>query len=89
MTVKLPPIQFVTVSEKQQLNQVELLLSGGRRMPQDKLYSGMVFCSNNLEALQKIFRVFSGKLSFSVGCVKFRNEKQEETVTLCGRMKDN
>lgn len=83
---KIPPAQFVTVAEKQQLNQVELLLFWGRKMPQDKLYSSPVFCTDNSEDLQKILKVHSGKLRVYAECVKFHNERQEETETLCDRM---
>lgn len=82
--IKLPPIQFVTVLEKQQLSQVELLLSWGRRVSQDERYSSPVFCRNNLEDLQNILKFHSGKLSVSVECVKFRNKMRgKRKLQLC------
>lgn len=75
---------MVTVSEKQQLNQVELLLAWSRRIHKDKLYSSSIFCGTNLEDLQKILKVHSGKLSVSVQCVKFRNKMRgNKKLQLC------
>lgn len=83
-STKLPPTQFVTVLEKQQLNQVELVLSWSRRMHKDKLYSSPIFCGTNLEDLQKILKVHAGKLSVSVQCVKFRNKMRgKKKLQLC------
>lgn len=83
-SIKHPPARFVTVSEKHQFNQVELLLSWGRRTHQDKLYSSPNFCGNNLEDLQQTLKVHSGKLSVSVECVEFRNKMRgKKKLQLC------